>query len=65
MQTRTEWPDIGMRGLVEVRLSRSNLTSLLRMLDTRSYGQPGLMSIDDELLVLIRAEEDADNGEAA
>lgn len=61
MEARTEWPDIGTRGLVEVRLSRRNLESLLHMLDSRSYGKPALMSVDDEYMVLVLPEENADH----
>lgn len=61
MKATTDWPDIGERGLVRVSLSRRNLTALLHMLDTRCYGQPGLLRMDDETVLVVTAEEDADH----
>lgn len=59
MRGDIQWPDIDARGLVEVTLSRANLTTLLAGLDARHTGQPGLVSVqdDDDLVVVIKASE--------
>lgn len=59
MNGSIQWPDIDTRGLVEVTLSRANLTALLAGLDARHTGQPGLVSVQDEqdIVVVVKASE--------
>lgn len=59
MNGSIEWPDLETRGLVQVTLSRANLTTLLAGLDARHTGQPGIVSVqnDEDLVLVIKASE--------
>lgn len=57
MKTTIDWPDVYKRGLVHVTLTRSDLKTLLAGLDARHTGQPGLVSVEGDLCVVLVAVE--------
>lgn len=55
MRGSIEWPDLDLRGVVSVHLTRQDLKALLIMLD--SGAGTCLLRVDDELVLSVHPEE--------
>jgi hypothetical protein len=59
VKARIEWPDVDLRGLVSLTLTRSDLKRLIACLDSRSFGEPGVVCVDSDIVTVVTVREDA------
>lgn len=61
MRVNVEWPDVEMRGLVEIHLTRADLNKMTAMLNARAFGTPGIVHVSgdgpDEVLSVFTVRE--------